>query len=87
MQFNLYDNILKTFLCKNKEGFVLERFQITLQMEYDSTKHFCGLGHQAYGMVESIDLKGKTVSLELRRWSSCRKNKTSSVNSTILSIQ
>lgn len=28
---------------------------------YDPAEHFCGLGHQAYGLVESLDLRGKAV--------------------------
>ena len=28
----------------------------------DTSEHFCGTGHRAFGWVESIDLKGKTVS-------------------------
>jgi len=29
---------------------------------YNSEEHFCGLGHQSYALVESLDLAGKTVS-------------------------
>ncbi|MFH4963364.1 TIM-barrel domain-containing protein [Gaetbulibacter sp. M235] len=49
-------------LLEENKGIVWENQKISNNFSVDTTEHFCGLGHQAYGMVESIDLKGKIVS-------------------------
>jgi len=47
---------------EENKGIVWDNQKISNNFYVDITEHFYGLGHQAYGMVESIDLKGKTVS-------------------------
>lgn len=60
--FEFYGRKTSKLLLKSKEGILWDHNRIRVHMEVDTSEHFCGLGHQAYGLVESIDLKGKTVS-------------------------
>lgn len=49
-------------LLTESEGIRWEGSRISESFQADTTEHFCGLGHQAYGLVGGIDLRGKTVS-------------------------
>lgn len=48
-------------LLSEKEGIKWTNNTIVNDLLLDDTEHFCGMGHQAYGWVESIDLKGKKI--------------------------
>lgn len=62
MRFEFIKRKDAKILLKSKDGITWNKTKIAINFEYDPLEHFCGIGHQAYGLVESIDLKGKTVS-------------------------
>ncbi|HQV31975.1 MAG TPA: glycoside hydrolase family 31 protein, partial [Calditrichia bacterium] len=49
-------------LLAEKLGTVWEGGTIASDFAPDPDEHFCGLGHRSFGMVESLDLRGRTVS-------------------------
>lgn len=52
----------KTTYVKDQRGIEWNGNNITTSFINDEHEHFCGLGHQAYGLVSSIDLKGQLTS-------------------------
>lgn len=60
MTFGIYENGKP--LIEEDKGIEWKGNSIANNFKVDPNEHFCGLGHQAYGKVESIDLRGKTVS-------------------------
>ncbi|WP_411767856.1 TIM-barrel domain-containing protein [Winogradskyella sp. A3E31] len=48
-------------LLGQKEGIKWIDNLIINDLQLNTNEHFCGVGHQTYGWVESIDLKGKKV--------------------------
>ncbi|MCM8569890.1 glycoside hydrolase family 31 protein [Gramella jeungdoensis] len=49
-------------LLEEREGVKWEDNRISIDFEFDEEEHFAGLGHGAFGWVESIDLRGQKVS-------------------------
>jgi len=61
--------MLEFVLNETEESVLIEKSSpkwegntISCHFDYDPDEHFCGMGHPAFGMVESIDLRGKSVS-------------------------
>ncbi|HMJ48151.1 MAG TPA: TIM-barrel domain-containing protein, partial [Ferruginibacter sp.] len=48
-----------TLLLKEQTSIQWDHNEIAVTFKSDTAEHFCGLGHQAYGLVPSLDLKGK----------------------------
>jgi len=49
-------------LLAEKQAIQWKGDSIASYFKPDDSEHFCGMGHQTYGYVESIDLKGKIAS-------------------------
>ncbi|MUP44836.1 DUF4968 domain-containing protein [Gramella sp. BOM4] len=49
-------------LLEEKNGIRWSGDSISIGFEHDRNEHFAGMGHEAFGWVESIDLRGKEVS-------------------------
>lgn len=49
-------------LLSEAEGIRWSGNEIISDFAPDTSEHFCGMGHQTYGWVESIDLQGKAAS-------------------------
>jgi len=49
-------------LLSEAEGIRWSGDEIISDFVPDTSEHFCGMGHQSYGWVESIDLQGKAAS-------------------------
>ena len=62
MRLDFYEGKGMKLLLRSKEGIVWDKTNIDVNFEYDASEHFCGLGHQAFGFVSSLDLKGKATS-------------------------
>ena len=62
MRISFFNRKGNEMLLKSKEGICWDKNNIRITFEYDPTEHFCGMGHQAFGWVDSIDLRGKTIS-------------------------
>lgn len=54
-----FDDLHGNSLLKERNGTTWEGNKIIEDLVSDNAEHFCGLGHQAYGLVPSIDLKGE----------------------------
>ncbi len=52
----------KAWLLEEKNGLRWTGDTIKVNFKYNKNEHFAGMGHEAFGWVESIDLKGKKVS-------------------------
>ncbi len=48
-------------LLADQNGITWEGNKIFTDFQYNDAEHFCGLGHQSFGLVESLDLQGKMV--------------------------
>lgn len=49
-------------LLRESKAISWEETKIKSHFDYDNEERFCGMGHQSYGLVESIDLSGKEIS-------------------------
>lgn len=61
MKYSIYAIGDKIPLLKEKEGVQWQGNTIRTNFVPDEREHFCGMGHQSYGWLESIDLKDKIV--------------------------
>jgi len=59
LQYRIMDKAGPEPLLAQTSGTRWHQDTISTHFRWDSTEHFCGMGHQAYGHVESIDLSGK----------------------------
>ncbi|MBQ4818514.1 TIM-barrel domain-containing protein [Aquimarina sp. MMG016] len=62
MKFKIIDNQSNRELLSEKNGISWKENKISNDFKLDNIEHFCGMGYQSFGRVESIDLKGKRVS-------------------------
>ncbi|MBN1597884.1 MAG: DUF5110 domain-containing protein [Bacteroidales bacterium] len=62
MRFKILSEKTMNPLFSEDKGIIWGNNKITCHFASDTAEHFCGMGHQSFGQVESIDLKGKTVS-------------------------
>ena len=62
MTFTILDTEKNQVLLSEKKEISWDEYTISNHFEYDPSEHFCGMGYQSFGRVESIDLKGKEVS-------------------------
>ncbi|MCD0490325.1 glycoside hydrolase family 31 protein [Pedobacter sp. MC2016-14] len=56
--YNLANN---TSYLKDSEGINWTGTEISAAFAADKNEHFCGMGHQSFGLVPSLDLKGQTA--------------------------
>ncbi|WP_299214784.1 TIM-barrel domain-containing protein [uncultured Aquimarina sp.] len=62
MKFKIRDTKKGQELLSEKNGIYWKENKISNDFAFDNLEHFCGMGYQSFGRVESIDLKGKRVS-------------------------
>lgn len=62
LRYSMSNRENQQVLLAEKEGIRWRGDSIASDFKPDDSEHFCGMGHQTYGYVESIDLKGKVAS-------------------------
>lgn len=62
LRYSISDPEKQKILLSEKQGIQWKGDSIASNFKPDDSEHFCGMGHQTYGYVESIDLKGQIAS-------------------------
>ena len=60
-KIEFYNRATNTPYLKDNEGIKWVGSNITAAFVADKDEHFCGMGHQSFGLVPTLDLKGQTA--------------------------